>query len=222
MPKLKEEDFEARKNFILDNTFKLALENPLNTISIRDIIKECEVSQGYIYRYFKNIDEIYIELINREIDCDGIRENVDNIFKSTDLPEKVIFEYMTFLNQYVLDNILGIGKVYYELTSMYANDLNKLQQFLKCCNVSSEYMYMNNEFFSYLKNKMDIGYFKTKTDVKDIQDYVTTFFDGLTRNLILSKYFSGDQILNQDAFNKDTLVNMLYMSLICLLNSEMN
>lgn len=220
MPKLEEEDFIKRKNHILNTTFQLTLHQPINTISIRNIIRECKISQGSIYTYFKNIDEIYIALINKETSSIDFKKKIDTILTADTVAEKTILQYILFLNECMLETILGIGKIYYELINIYANDKLKLEHFLKGCHISSEYTYMNDAFSNYISEKIETGYFHTEITTNEIQDYITIFFDGITRNLILAKYYNSDEILKKPNFHKDELIHMLYRSIICFLNGD--
>lgn len=110
----------------------------------------------------------------------------------------------------MLETILGIGKIYYELINLYANDKMKLEHFLKDCHISSEYTYMNDAFSNYISEKIETGYFHTEITTNDIQDYITIFFDRITRNLILAKYYNSDEILKKPNFHKDELIHMLF------------
>ena len=64
MPKVTEEYLTGKRNLILECTNEILIEKPLYQITMRDIIKKAGFSQGAIYRYYANIDEIYIDLIN--------------------------------------------------------------------------------------------------------------------------------------------------------------
>ncbi|MFV0315076.1 MAG: CPBP family intramembrane glutamic endopeptidase [Anaerotignum sp.] len=69
---------------------------------------------------------------------------------------------------------------------------------------------MNDAFSNYISEKIETGYFHTEITTNDIQDYITIFFDRITRNLILAKYYNSDEILKKPNFHKDELIHMLF------------
>lgn len=65
MPKTSEDYFKQKRRKILDAAFTVCMKKPMFEVSMRDVISESGLSQGGIYRYFSNLDEILIELFNR-------------------------------------------------------------------------------------------------------------------------------------------------------------
>lgn len=77
MPKVSQEYLDNKRNAIVSAALKVCKSKPLYQITMKDIIRESGVSQGGIYRYFKSIDEILVEVINRS------SSNIDNKKGST-------------------------------------------------------------------------------------------------------------------------------------------
>lgn len=63
MPKVNLSYYEERKKYIIDCAMKVLSGKSLEQINMRDIIRETGFSQGTIYNYYKNIDEIISVLI---------------------------------------------------------------------------------------------------------------------------------------------------------------
>lgn len=63
MPKVNETYFRERRQYIIDCTQKVLAEKPLEQMNMRDIIRETGFSQGTIYNYYKNMDEIMHAMI---------------------------------------------------------------------------------------------------------------------------------------------------------------
>jgi AcrR family transcriptional regulator len=90
MPKVKEEYFESKRRAILDAAYRVAMRKPMHEVSMRDIIAESGYSQGGIYRYFRNLDEVLIALINsRYVSC-GVSDKADRILAGEECPEAKI------------------------------------------------------------------------------------------------------------------------------------
>ncbi len=59
---LKEKEREARREFILEAALKLFSERDFLFVTVREIAKEAGVSPGTIYRYYENIDDLFLDL----------------------------------------------------------------------------------------------------------------------------------------------------------------
>lgn len=63
MPKVTEEYIQNKKKKIIDAAYALCLKQTVSTVTMQDIINETGLSQGGIYRFFKDIDEIFSNMI---------------------------------------------------------------------------------------------------------------------------------------------------------------
>jgi AcrR family transcriptional regulator len=59
---LKEKGRETRREFILEAALKLFSERGFLSVTVREIAKEAGVSPGTIYRYYENIDDLFLDL----------------------------------------------------------------------------------------------------------------------------------------------------------------
>lgn len=66
------------------------MQKPVYSITMRDVITEMGWSQGTIYRYFKNVDDILFELINRQTAHLHVKEKVDAILSLPEPPESIV------------------------------------------------------------------------------------------------------------------------------------
>lgn len=58
MPKVSEEYFEKKKRQIADAAYRVCLRKPVMMVTMQDVIEETGLSQGGIYRFYKNLDEM--------------------------------------------------------------------------------------------------------------------------------------------------------------------
>ena len=65
MPKVDKSYFEKKKNKILEAAFSVCMKKPVYSVTMSDIISETGLSQGGVYKYFSNIDDIFIALTNK-------------------------------------------------------------------------------------------------------------------------------------------------------------
>lgn len=59
---------EGRKNAILKAARKLSFEKGFKTITVASIAKKAELSKGAVYLYFNSKEEIYVEILLKDID----------------------------------------------------------------------------------------------------------------------------------------------------------
>lgn len=65
MARVSENYYEMKKQEIVDATIRVCKQKTVSSITMQDIINATGMSQGAIYRYYKNIDEILTDLLSR-------------------------------------------------------------------------------------------------------------------------------------------------------------
>jgi AcrR family transcriptional regulator len=84
MPRiLKEDDFAARRNEILDIALKLVYTKGYDQMSIQDILDEMKISKGAFYHYFESKQALLDGLIERMLD--GAEQVLRPIVEATDM-----------------------------------------------------------------------------------------------------------------------------------------
>lgn len=221
MPKVNADYWKNRQKEILDAAYRVCMRKPMHEVSMRDIISECGYSQGGIYRYFSNIDDILIKLIN----CKSVYYNVavkaNGIIAGGGCPEEVIAELFLLWKKAFLDNLVGVGKIYYELCTLYANDPDRLAKFLSESSLSLEQTVFQEKSISYVIEKIQDGYFKPKIPIEESINFLITSLDGITRDLILSNYYKmHDSFPIIANLNGYTLIHSCCVSFILLLGGD--
>ena len=64
MPKVSEEHLQARRQQILDAAATCFAREGFHRTSMQDIVKECGVSAGLVYRYFASKDEVIAAIVS--------------------------------------------------------------------------------------------------------------------------------------------------------------
>ncbi|MBU2511909.1 TetR/AcrR family transcriptional regulator [bacterium] len=100
---LKEKEREARRNLIISAAQRLFSEKDFRKVTAREIAKEAGVSSGTIYRYYKNMDELFIDIflshaseINRLIEEELAASKPLSIHRYCELHVHYLNENMTF------------------------------------------------------------------------------------------------------------------------------
>lgn len=113
---LKEKEREARRQLILSSAQKLFSERDFRKVTVREIAKTAGVSSGTIYRYYKNMDELFLDiflihateisnLINREYENQG----KCSVEKYCEIHVNYLNDHMTFyqmMSHFMLSGLL--------------------------------------------------------------------------------------------------------------------
>ena len=63
MPKVSEEYYKQKRREIIDAAYRVCARKPITSIDMKDIIAETGFSHGVIYRYYKDLDEVFRDLV---------------------------------------------------------------------------------------------------------------------------------------------------------------
>lgn len=225
MPKVSEEYFDNKRKIILDAALKVFYKKPAYTVSMKDIVRESKLSQGGVYKYYSNIDDIIISLINRnEIKInpkDIIKENYDN-------PEKAVFELLKEFKNYFFEIKKVYGKIFFELFPIFLNNKKRLNKYAGKINSDLEPNRWFKELFNYLDKKIKEGYFNPIIDSLDIYMQIVNTLDGIGKELILRRYYGLENKIfnNKGEYQKnfemklDNFIETLYKTTLFLLGSK--
>ena len=218
MPKVSEEYFEGKRKIILDAALKVFSKKPSYTVSMKDIIKESKLGQGGVYKYYSNIDDIIISLINRN----KILVNPKNIIKDNyNNPEKAIFEFLEAYKNYFFETTKEYGKIFFELFPMLINDKKRIKRYANKTNSITNPSYWFKELFNYLEDKTKTKYFNPISDSSFIYFQIISIMRGIGTELIIKKYYNKKGEYKIDFEVKlDDLIETIYRTILFLMGSK--
>lgn len=97
MPRVTEKYIEEKKNQVLDASLTVMGHKPLFAVTMQDIINETGFSQGAIYRYYEDIDDILIAVLNKFYQPIDLKKEVKILFKLIILQRIFLEAYLTVL-----------------------------------------------------------------------------------------------------------------------------
>ena len=218
MPKVSKEYFDNKRKIILDAALKVFSKKPSYTVSMKDIIKESKLSHGGVYKYYSNIDDIIISLINRDKILvnpkDIINENYNN-------PKKVIFEFLKEFTNYFFKYKEEYGKIFFELYPILINDKQRLKRYANKTNSITNPSYWFKELLDYLEEKTKTKYFNPVADSLLIYFQITGIMREIGMELILTRYYNKKGEYKIDLETKlDDLVETIYKTILFLMGSK--
>lgn len=130
MPKVTQEYIDKKKSEIIDAAFIIFQQKALYEMTMLDVIKQAGLSKGGIYRYYSDIDEVIIELINRETRKGDYKNEIDNILNCNGSYETIIEELFKCLGKHINESADTIGKIQFEMTVLLANHPEKSEKII--------------------------------------------------------------------------------------------
>ncbi|MFJ7913941.1 MULTISPECIES: TetR/AcrR family transcriptional regulator [unclassified Lysinibacillus] len=219
MPKVSHEYVQEKKNSILEAAIAVCKVKPLYEITMRDIIKASGVSQGGIYRYYSDLDEILIEVINQVNVNADYKHIIDEVTYTSDSPTKTIIKLFNFLGEYMKENVSTVGKIQFELTILCANNPDREKKILSGIYENESGQYFTQQIFHSIHEGISSGCFQLEISIDDLSTFIMTSIDGIVRDVVLQKcygVFSNDQV----QFDEIRLMNTLCKSVLLLLGSK--
>jgi AcrR family transcriptional regulator len=197
MPKVKAGYVEEKKAQILDAAFRIFERKPLYEMTMLDVIKEAGLSKGGIYRYFNDIDEVIIALVNRETAQNNNKHKIDEIIINTDTTADKIEALFTFLGNYVKESPVTLGKIQFELTVLVTNHPEKAEKYISNLTEQENGQYLVNTLLNKIMEGVSKGEFEPIHPLSDIFTYIMTSIDGVVKDVVMQKCY-GAKVGNID------------------------
>ena len=223
MPKVKVEYLEEKRNEILNAAFRVCNRKPAYDVTMSDIVSETGMSQGGVYKYFNNIDLVLSALIDKANLQGNYFEQIDKIMKSGNSPEIILKDLFLASEQYFSDMLISYNKILFELSTFFAYSPERCEQINKNVTTSSTFGYLTQCAAEIIITETEKGYFIPMIPIKDILAFIVASFDGIIRDVTITKCYSGRGTTETDIeFDEKKLIQCLYLSTMTLLGKPQN
>lgn len=194
MPKVTDKYLTERKDFILECTNEVLKEKPLYLISMRDIIKKAGVSQGAIYRYYANIDEIYVDLINKNTTYNLLEQEIDSLLDSEQEEKLILYNCIIAIGKYIEELLKTVGgKTCFELLVFYAYDNEKRNTIFPLLKFKQSLEYAQNKIVDYMTEKIKNKVLHPSVSVDSMIMFVSISIDGIAQSVAMSTLEENNQ-----------------------------
>ena len=184
MPKVTKEYVYEKKREIVDVAIRLCNSKPAYAVTIRDVVKECGISQGGMYHYFSSIDEIFIEILNRAYDDLMIPSQHDNVFVSGKLPSEVIIDFL-LQRGILVDRIYKqFGRLIHDLQAICLNDPERGRKIVAGIKANDDGYSAFSELSNYIDECIADGSFKCVVPKEHILFIIISASDGIKKALV--------------------------------------
>ncbi len=221
MPKVKEGYYQEKKNKLLDIALQICNHKPVYDVKMSDIISESGMSQGGVYKYFSDIDEVFAALINRANAQKNYIEQINALVESKDSPETILLNLFSFSELYFSDMLISYNKILFELGTFFAHDSKRRDKITKNVESITVFEYLSQKMYTLLFEQTESGYFTPILPLKEVFAFVIAAFDGIIRDVTLTKcYLPATETPPLIVFDEKQLIKSLYISTLTLLGKQ--
>ncbi len=192
MPKVTEEYIINKKKMITDAAYELCLEKTVSTVTMQDIINRTGLSQGGIYRFYRDIDEIFGDMLTQMRAKLTIIEQVDEIFDQADkLPvSEVTYRIFDILADNMEQELLGIQKIDFEMSVLAMNAPERVDKILAKAQSISHKEYLVRRTSEFYKQKIDSGVLHAKVNEMELLTYISSVYTGIQTSCIVHNCYN--------------------------------
>lgn len=191
MPKVTEEYIANKKNLIIGAAYELCIEKTVSTVTMQDIINRTGLSQGGIYRFYHDIDEIFADMLVEMRKRVSIKDKVDEIFARADeLSAKEITTHIfDMLADFMSDELMGIEKIDFELSVLAMNAPHRIEKILAGAHGVGHMEYIMSRTSDYFKQKLQKGEIQAKVSETELLTYISSAYSGIQMCCIVNNCY---------------------------------
>ena len=220
MPKVSQEYIANKKNMIADVAYELCLEKTVSTVTMQDIINRTGLSQGGIYRFYRDIDEIFADMLMAIRSKVSIKEQTDEIFSHAHemLPAEVTFRIFDMLADFMTQELLGIAKIDFELSVLAMNAPDRAKKILAGTNGVGHKEYIIMRAADYFTQKLTSGGIQAKVEPAELISFISSAYSGILMSCIVNNCYRKEPMAEE--YEPKALLRTLAHSVNCLLGLE--
>lgn len=189
MPKVGEDYFSKKRADILNAAVVILKKKPLYEMTMLDIIHEAGLSKGGIYRYFKDIDDLLVEMINRETLESPYQDAINEILISTLNATEALDALLMLLARHIDESPDIVGKIQFELTVLHANHPNRANQIMSRLTENEQGQHLVASLFQQIMKGIASGEFTPIVPVEEIFTLIRVTIEGLVKVIVLERSY---------------------------------
>ena len=188
MPKVTEEYIQNKKKMIVDAAYQLCLEKTVSTVTMQDIINKTGLSQGGIYRFYRDIDEIFRDMLMELRKHANLKEKIDEIFsRSENLEtEEMVNQIFGLLAEFMSKELMGIEKVDFELSVLAMNAPQRVEKILDEIEEVGNKEYLMLRTSQHFKQKIKEGKLHPRVSGEELLTFITASYTGIQMSCIVN------------------------------------
>ena len=222
MPKVSEEYYEKKRREIIDAAYRVCARKPITSIDMKDIIAETGFSHGVIYRYYKDLDEVFKDLVITINSENKIDDRLDEILAKSDIEhwENTIYDICSMLADYMREvgtDMLKVS-VYGDMLAMsdperamrISSRLGKDEQ--------SPLLYATEAMTEFLTKAVKENKLKPATTVDEIIQFFIVNYHGIQSGYVLTECFKVQHI--EGKYKLDDMYRNLATAVVLMMGGK--
>ncbi len=188
MPKVTEEYIKNKKQMIVKVAYKLCLQKTVSTVTMQDIINATGLSQGGVYRFYKDIDEIFKDMLTENRRRVNIKSQIDEIFSTAkeDGARVIIHRIFELLGDFMTKELMGIVKINFELSVLAMNAPERVEKILGNQKEVGNFEYIFLRTTQYFRGEVAQGRMKLRVSEEQLLSYIASSYNGIEMSCIVN------------------------------------
>ena len=222
MPKVTEEYIQNKKKMIIEAAYTLCLKQTVSTVTMQDIINETGLSQGGIYRFFKDIDDIFSNMILFLRQKESIKENVDAILARADElpPREITDQLFDMLADFMKRELMGIEKIDFELSVLAMNDPVRVEKIFKNIPGTGNMEYLTMRTTEYFIRQAEAGRIHPRVTVEELLSFISSAYTGIQTTCIVNNCYKHGRNPLTDFYRPEIQLKTLAKTVNYLIGEE--
>jgi len=187
MPKVTQEYFDNKRRRIVECAYQVCLRKPVEMVTISDVIAETGLSQGGIYRFYKDLDEILSDMItNMRRDYDITGRLDEAVADKTASFEVITRRICRVLGEAMEAHLMDIQKINFDLTVLAINEPERAEKIIKNVKGKGNMDHLAKVIFPYLFNASAEHRLEPIHDPMELYQFISSAYVGIETNCILT------------------------------------
>lgn len=187
MPKVTEEYIADKKKKITDAAYELCLQKTVSTVTMQDIIDRTGFSQGGIYRFYKDIDEIFADMIRQMRAKVSIKGKIDEILEQKDAlpPREITDRLFAMLADFMESELMGIEKIDFELSVLAMNRPDRIEKIMGKLPEAGNKEYLTLRTMAYFQEMAACGRIRPRVSAEELLAFISSAYGGIQMTCIV-------------------------------------
>ena len=211
MPKVTEEYIVNKKKRITDAAYELCLEKTVSTVTMQDIIDRTGFSQGGIYRFYKDIDEIFADMIRQMRERVSIKEKIDEILGQKEVltPQEITERLFAMLADFMESELMGIEKIDFELSVLAMNMPDRIEKIMGAIPEVGNMEYLTLRTMEYIREQAALGRIHPNMSAEELLAFISSAYGGIQMTCIVNNCYRHERNPLAALYQPRVLLKML-------------
>lgn len=222
MPKVTEEYIIQKKKMITDAAYELCLQKTVSTVTMQDIIDRTGLSQGGIYRFYKDIDDIFADMIRQMRERVSIKGKIDEILAQKDLlpPTEITNRLFDMLAEFMSSELMGIEKIDFELSVLAMNAPQRIDKLMKSIPEVGNMEYLTMRTMEFLEEQRLNGKIRPRVSVEELLAFISSAYGGIQMTCIVHNCYRHERNPLTSLYQPQILLGTLAKTVNYLMGEE--